>query len=158
MIAPLSILAQINVTGGTDGSLTITPKGIRGKEPTSTSVDASNIAIGVGALKNNVNAAANIAIGRNALSDLSYQNPSPNYAIFNLAIGENALRQLQPTAATNAYNNVALGFSAMGNRWNRKRELRPKKNQSQNLRNTNCVDVLWHLHCKRRSVVQTTEK
>jgi hypothetical protein len=116
LIAQQSVFAQVNVINSTDGSLTITPKGIRGKEPTSTSVDALNIAIGVGALKNNVNAGSNIAIGRNALSDLSYQNPSANYLIFNLAIGENALRQLQPTTGTNAYSNIALGFNAMANK------------------------------------------
>ena len=106
--------AQINVINSTDGSMTITPKGIRGKLPTATAEDSTNISLGENALQNNINAKNNIAIGKNALKTLSFNNGGASYQSDNIAIGYEALMTTQPTSSPVFGNgNIAIGSKAL---------------------------------------------
>lgn len=105
--------AQINVINAVDGSMTVTPKGIRGKLPTDQSQDTENVVLGDGALKSNTKANRNVAIGRNTLSTQSFSNSNTAYATDNVAIGNNALATNNPTSTANGSKNVAVGSSAL---------------------------------------------
>ncbi len=113
LLHSLVSFAQINVINATDGSMTVTPKGIRGKLPTDQSQDTENVVLGDGALKSNTKANRNVAIGRNALTTQSFSNSNTAYATDNVAIGNNALATNNPTSTANGSKNVAVGSSAM---------------------------------------------
>lgn len=108
---------QVNVISSTDGSLIITPKGIRGKLPNDQSQDANNIAIGDGALKANTKSMYNIAIGKNALSTLSFNNAGVPYDAPNIAIGYESLMSNQTLKLEaniiGGYYNTAVGTRSL---------------------------------------------
>ncbi len=73
---------------------------------------SSNISIGIFSLAQNTHAGENIAIGNAALTTMAFTNSNTEYPAYNIAIGTNALKELNPTSATNSSNNVAIGANA----------------------------------------------
>lgn len=105
--------AQINIIQKNSSGITISPNGIRGSLPVSTAEDSTNIALGENALKSNVDAKRNIAIGKDAL--MTYSKAFSSADLLNtsqLAIGFEALRRYNTTSQL---FNIAIGTRAMGN-------------------------------------------
>jgi trimeric autotransporter adhesin len=109
----IQLSAQVNIINSTNGSLTITPNGMRGKLPISTTEDSTNISIGENALQNNINAKLNIAIGKNALKTLSYNNSGTAYQSKNIAIGYESMLLTQPTSPGSGTENTAIGHYSL---------------------------------------------
>ncbi|WP_428664283.1 hypothetical protein [Runella sp.] len=108
-----AIYAQINVIQKNNSGITISPNGIRGSLPVSSSEDSTNISMGENALKSNVNSKRNIAIGKDAL--MTYSKAFNSGDLLNasqLAIGFEALRNYTTTGQA---LNIAIGTRAMGN-------------------------------------------
>jgi hypothetical protein len=73
-----------------------------------------NTAMGYGALRHNTNCNGNTAVGTDALSTQSYSlAPATTYYTHNTAIGLEALKMNNPTSASNAMNNTAVGSAAL---------------------------------------------
>lgn len=98
--------AQVNVINSTNGSLTITPKGIRGKLPTNNTNDVTNIVLGDGALSSNIIGESNVAIGHNALSTNVAKSAIT-------AIGYNAMKYATNNTTSKETFNTAMGFEAL---------------------------------------------
>lgn len=72
-----------------------------------------NLAVGDGALYSNVSGSNMIAIGSDALRLHSFDNGGVAYTPGNIAIGNRALFNNQPTSLTNGNRNIAIGHEAM---------------------------------------------
>ncbi|RYU91053.1 tail fiber domain-containing protein [Emticicia agri] len=96
----VDIQAQVFTQSDTDGSITITPKGLRGK---TTNNNIRNVSLGANSLLNNSTGNDNTAIGYNAL----YFNFN---GFENTAIGSNSMQFLNNTA----HYNTAVGAGSMG--------------------------------------------
>lgn len=117
--------AQIFVESSTDGGITITPKGIKGK----TNPNASNISFGSGALDSTSSGSIlNIAIGGFALNKLSTGGYNTGvgistmqklkYSSFNTSLGSFSMPNLTDDLNNLSNNNVAVGNGTLG--WTQK--------------------------------------
>jgi trimeric autotransporter adhesin len=76
-------------------------------------VGGYNTAVGMNALANNTAGAENTAVGYQALHAQSFLNGGVEYSTGNVAIGNFALYNNQPTLSTNGVNNTAVGSNAL---------------------------------------------
>ncbi|MEO6406678.1 MAG: tail fiber domain-containing protein [Ferruginibacter sp.] len=72
-----------------------------------------NTANGLAALSNNTTASDNVAIGSRALVSQSFNNGGVIWISNNVAVGNDALYQNNPTSVYNGVNNTAIGTAAL---------------------------------------------
>jgi len=73
----------------------------------------NNTTLGFESLRNNRNSSQNVAVGSRALFTQSYPNTGNEWESNNVAIGFESLFSNQPTNATNAINNTAIGTHSL---------------------------------------------
>ena len=114
LVISLHVSAQISTITQANGSVTITPSGLQSKFTKGSNAN-SNIGLGDGALKNNFFGTDIIAIGANASPSTS--SATSTFQVRNIAIGTNALSNIQPTQngeyADNGKDNIAIGYNAV---------------------------------------------
>ncbi len=122
----ISAAAQISSNGTTDGSITITPKGLQGSS--NSTAGGNNLALGSNALKNNIvsapNGTHNTAVGdsslfsntsgfqNTALGSLTLQNNTTG--VTNTAIGNFVLRLNENGTHNTGTGNLALYYNTSG--------------------------------------------
>ena len=79
----------------------------------SNTIGQGNIAIGIDALHGNTSAGFNTAVGYNALVNQSFNNGGVIYGSNNVAIGQSALINNQPTSTLNGINNTGIGTNSL---------------------------------------------
>lgn len=95
-----------NITGSSNTAVGVTA--LRNNE-----IGFLNVAMGDGALYSNISGSNMIAIGFDALRLHSFNNGGVAYTPGNIAVGNRALLNNQPTSLTNGNRNTAIGHEAM---------------------------------------------